>query len=634
VIFKVQAEPGINLKSAGLRFTLNNSSIGCITQPVYLCIFGAHKYQVAYGCLYIKNGLNTPVDTTINAKTNNGLTLNIFTEVIKKTSSISGTVYTGGMPLVKGYVKSLGPKACCKIDASGAYSLPKVFMGHYRKVVATWWTEVNGQKVRHREEKIIDFFSQDMTGFNFGVPPTPTPTFTPSATPTQRPAGDPFYGTQTLKANNQFLEWRKELSIEDASKKTVDWLNNNLHESSIPNIPEGIKGAISCDGFGPNPLILVLFNDGYSYGFATSDDWFGSYPNNNNVVITGDNMTPQPEQNTFNRNSDLEAAEIDYFKPSNILILSPFEWQVFMSKEEGTDGIVNNLKREKYTVHSKITHSSDFTPFLIEDPNFSNGNVYCARVKSTENIPIPDDYENMGNYGLIYIFTHGSEKGIVVCPVIEMEDGTKSPIETFKDANRDWQWKGGSTGRWIETWVPLSHLPSSWPAPNNDKTNVMKVFMLLRDYFASKNNFDEYKDAVVYVNACHSSDLHDCFSGAEIYLGNSTFSDTWWGKNIGYYFFYYMMYGITAPVDVPLPEYITLPPAPTVTPDQPMHVKQAVDMLSLYGVNPDPRNYYILGQGRPIKLEKSDCKLEYFPASPSLSDDVYFPAPVDIWISK
>ena len=127
VIFKVYAEPGINLKSAGLKFTLNNPSIGCITQPVYLCIFGSHKYQVAYGCLYVKNGLNTPIDTIITAKTNSGQTLSIFLEVIKKTASISGTVYTGGMPLVKGFVRSIGTKACCKIDENGNYTLPKVF---------------------------------------------------------------------------------------------------------------------------------------------------------------------------------------------------------------------------------------------------------------------------------------------------------------------------------------------------------------------------------------------------------------------------------------------------------------------------------------------------------------------------
>jgi len=247
LIFKVYSEPGINLKSAGLTFTLNNPSIGCITQPVYLCLFGAHKYQVAYGCVYIKPGLDTPVDTTITAKLNSGQSMNIFLEVIKKTVSISGTVYTGGSPLVKGYVKSLGSKACCKIDASGNYSLPKVFMGHGRSVIATWWTSENGQKIRHREEKVIDFFNADLTDFNFGVLPTPTPTSTPTATPTTRHPGDSFYDARVSEVFVQFEKWESEIGFNEAVKKTENWLKGNV-TSEIP-VPQEIVGA----NLGPSP---------------------------------------------------------------------------------------------------------------------------------------------------------------------------------------------------------------------------------------------------------------------------------------------------------------------------------------------------------------------------------------------
>ena len=240
VIFKVYSEPGINLKSAGLKFILNNSSIGCITQPVYLCLFGAHKYQVAYGCVYIKPGLNTPVDTTITAVLNSGQSMSIFLEVIKKTACISGTVYTEGNTLVKGYVKSLGLKACSKIDSSGNYSLPKVFMGHSRTVIATWWTLENGQKIRHREEKVIDFFNQDVTGFNFGLPPIPTPTLTPTATPTPRYFNDIYYDLRVSELLYQYNQWKKELEPEEATQKTVDWLNGEFGESTIP---DGIKKA-------------------------------------------------------------------------------------------------------------------------------------------------------------------------------------------------------------------------------------------------------------------------------------------------------------------------------------------------------------------------------------------------------
>ena len=46
-IFKVKASPVINLKEAGLTFTLSDSSMGCITEnPIYLRCRGSRKYNV------------------------------------------------------------------------------------------------------------------------------------------------------------------------------------------------------------------------------------------------------------------------------------------------------------------------------------------------------------------------------------------------------------------------------------------------------------------------------------------------------------------------------------------------------------------------------------------------------------
>jgi hypothetical protein len=71
-------------------------------------------------------------------------------EIVKSTASISGTVYTDGAPLIRGHVKSFGPKICSKLDENGNYILKKVFKSHNVKVRATWWTMENGQKIRHR----------------------------------------------------------------------------------------------------------------------------------------------------------------------------------------------------------------------------------------------------------------------------------------------------------------------------------------------------------------------------------------------------------------------------------------------------------------------------------------------------
>jgi hypothetical protein len=367
VIFKVYAEPGINLKSAGLRFTLNNSSIGCITQPVYLCIFGAHKYQVAYGCLYIKNGLNTPVDTTINAKTNNGLTLNIFTEVIKKTASLSGTVYTGGMPLVKGFVHSLGPKACCKLDSNGAYTLPKVFRGHGRSVIATWWTmDENGKKVRHREEKVIDFLNSDLTEFNFGVPPTPT------ATPTFPPPTDKYYDVISNVIIDQKLKWQEELGTIEGIQKTANWLNGTIVNTPLPyNIAQAIQDA----DVDPNDPYTLWFT--FKNGIEACICDSAPIPPDANTYLENKEFYNESSTSTIIANSITPTPYV--FPKRKVLMLLPngFEdrWTGNKIFNDEADSIKSYFIKKKYEVNRygvmNIKLSSDFGWPLIDD-SFNN----------------------------------------------------------------------------------------------------------------------------------------------------------------------------------------------------------------------------------------------------------------------
>ena len=156
------------------------------------------------------------------------------------------------------------------------YTLPKIFRGHGRSVIAIWWTTENGQKIRHREEKIIDFFNSDVTGFNFGVPPTPTPTITPTEVPT--PRTHMFYSQQTLNALPQFFIWEKEVGTVEAAQKTVNWLNG---VEGGPPIPEGIVGADMEYDFVYSPSIYVYFDDGKSYCFYTGYEYMGSFSDSN-----------------------------------------------------------------------------------------------------------------------------------------------------------------------------------------------------------------------------------------------------------------------------------------------------------------------------------------------------------------
>jgi hypothetical protein len=658
VIFKVYSEPGINLKSAGLKFSLkNNPSIGCITQPLYLCIFGAHKYQVAYGCLYVENGLNTPVDTTITATTNSGLTLNIFIEVIKKTSSLSGTVYTGGIPMVKGFVRSLGPKACSKLDASGAYSLPKVFQGHYRKVVATWWTEENGKKVRHREEKIIDFFNSDTVGFNFGVPPTPTPlptatpTFTPSATPTLRPPEDPFYRNQVVKVIGQYEQWENEFGKEQATQMTLDWLNGKV---SAPSAPEGIaQGGID---YVAGTAIGVEFTDGMYQTFGTS---IHSENNVNNKIpkklhVTKNKIVLKEGKNNYKENSfsNITASEITTFKPNKILILSPFDWDIPVPGIS-LETIAQDLEDKGYDVTVRVTHSSDLKltvnpcsiiPPVVGQP-YPVPKYECTLNSngSMENIVSPWDFEHMGGYGLIYILGHGWGESVAGNDITANDSGIiMGPYLLDDEKSFDWvksHWypqafePTRNKGEWNFHWQFIDNLKVHLPGEENIEEESGYIFTIaLRTKFFERlvNNYD-FKDTVIFNATCESAGALDqygydrdglnvVFSNAKFYLGFYRLLNLNVGKGLGYYFFRYLMYGNEEPVGVPYYDSSKVSGTPPTEPKHPMHVKEAFDALDYYKVT------------QVVNNNKYTNELKIFPDTSS--EKVYFPAPVTITVHK
>jgi hypothetical protein len=649
VEFKVYAYPNTNLKDAGLTFTLNDTSLGCISPPIYLCKNGKKSYSQADGCFYAKKGLTTPVSTTITVKTSD-LQIEIPVEIVKTTASISGTVYTGGAPLVRGHVKSFGPKSCSRLDENGNYSLKKVFKAHNVKVRATWWTSENGKKIRHREEKVIDFLNSDLTGFNFGVPPTPTPTSTPGATPTPRP--DIFYADQTLSATLQFEIWKKELGIMDATRKTVNWLNR---EEPGPAIPEGITGACISYLFGPNPSIFVHFDDGESFSFYTGgDDWFGSYPGNNNITVTDDIN----QKNKIKKTPSLQSSNSEpvYFTPAKIFIRSPFEWQV----EGGaisTDNIVNELDSIGFTDYdSKILHSSEIDLLTIRTEErggiYANGYYFYS---DEQNTITPWDYENLGDYGLVYIFTHASEKAFYVCfsPYTYSSRGILEHSQAMKEFKEKYGPKYDLIkypyGVWGEDLVDLP----SWYLPHiprsNGLCNKMVVTYLTREFFKTKNDnpATNFEGSVIYINSCDTEMLNEtlpetypeepfrsalpAFSTAKLFFGNNGPADFRWMQRMGYYFFHYMMYGPVVPELVPGCSSTGPYPGPfsdDFEPNKPMHAKEAIDTLSGYGVNPDPQEYK---EGEKI-LGKSHCKTVVLPENST--DKVYFPGKVDVTIDK
>jgi hypothetical protein len=629
VIFKVQAEPGINLKSAGLKFTLENPSIGCLTQPVYLCILGKNKYQTAYGCLYVKKGLNTPLASNITATTNTGLSLKIFTEIIKSTAKISGTVYTGGTPLVKGFVHSLGTKACCKIDSSGQYSLPKVFMGHYRKVVCTYWTTENGQKVRHREEKVIDFFDKDMTGFNFGVPPMPTPALTPIATPTPREVTDKFYDVRVSNVAYQYNKWEREFSKEEAIQKTADWLNG---QSSIP-VPGEITGA-SRDI--DSNVMWIYFADGMSVFLNFTTD---------NYMIDGSISSPKSKKSLLQEdssnflNKSINSSGIITTKSSKILMLAPFVWQeeiwgynlehrVYTELADKLTAKKDPLDPNKplYEVKKVVTHRSDIVYGTANwDPNDRDKLIVPFQVSTTgkDNIVSPYDYMDMYQYSVIYIATHGFPEGIYCGPFVEDDEDTTTWIQYNKDKIFD---PNHPTGLWTWAYAEEKWDPNTLPVDLNGNKALRKGLFLSKNFFKGQ----DFSGSIIYISACYSGDLKDTFNSADIYLGHAN-KDTGigqksaskWSRPLAYYFFYYMMEGYIDPNDVP--HYVKNPANP-VGPARPMSVNEAYKSLVDQKVNPDPTLW------NDPDTSSQNCKLCLY--QKRTDNEIYFPVPVTITVEK
>jgi len=409
--------------------------VGWVTEPFYLKCMGAWNYNIAYGIFLAKPGLSTPVSTTITAQTSSGISLNIFTEVVKSCASLSGHVGGAGVIPEFGFVYSLGFDAFSCLDESGNYKLNKVFRGHFRNVTAVYWIQENGVLTKHREERVINFFDGDMVNFDLpeGIQPTPT----------IRPAEDPFYFNQLATVTHFFGVWREEFGAESARQKIVEWINGNV-PSSLP-VPEGIvKAYISED---EDTKIMIEFEDGMVIGIMTELLEISERPTENEQSFLNE------ESNGYRKiqTNSIESSAATTFKPEKILILAPFafeswygSWWGHKTVFEDTVYELNNNYNGYYKPMLKSVVTTSDT-FLIDlNDNYTNqdlqtylginaqpalpvlkcklnpgGNLYnivtpwdFGSLYSSAQITLPGDYSPMTDYGMIYIDTHGDSAGV------------------------------------------------------------------------------------------------------------------------------------------------------------------------------------------------------------------------------
>jgi len=694
VIFKVYSDPAINLKEAGLRFTLNNTSLGYVfPMPVYLDICGHSSYTTGYGFFYAKRGLTTPVDTTITAYTNTGLTLDIFTEVIKSSASISGHVYTGGNALVGGYVRSIGPDAFCFLDAEGNYTLSKTFRGHYREIVCVYWVREGEQVVRHREEKVIEFFNGDLTGFNFGLIPTPTPTSTPTPLTTLREPTDPFYCETSMRVMIQRDRWAEDLGLEQAVQKTVNWLNGNMTDYPIP---EGIAWA-KVDDSDPT-IIWIKFTDGRLRFIATNP-------------LINDNLNSQdsiPKQLNKETHSNLQR-NTTTVGSDKVKILAPFAWidntdmsvygriwQKLVAANYDKRGSickattladveVNMIDDEQHiykttrsftndtitaiSTYIKDTTGKDITEaqkktleYLVErnyefekkveikdlsiafpDPNqidviwdnMMKTNYYKIDcIIKSENIIRPEDFQDLTNYGVIYIKTHGLNYEIGCGPIYKGDNYLKDH-GWLNDNNKYDPNDPNSTGIWCVGYLPYNI---------HDKTHNIEIYFLTKNFFKTLPNQD-FSKSLIYINACYSFNFLELpdnpLHSAKAYLGFSKAAGTEWANYISYYFFLYLIEGYQRPIEVfPGNASFNLSDPDPYPPAEPMSIQKALATFSQVlwtrpkypteFANPDPNPYD--PQFYNPNDNPTDCELKLTVKDPN--EDIYFPVPVTITVEK
>jgi len=660
-----------NLKTAKLSFTLNNTSIGYVSPPVYLCVFGKNKYTKAYGFIYFKRNLTTPIDTIITAKTNTGLSLDIPVEVVKSTASISGKVFVGNKQLIKGYVKSLGPKAYCKLDSAGNYSLPKVYRGHDRKVCAVWYTLENGKKVKHKQVKVIDFFNGDVSGFNFGEEATPTPIATPTETPTPRPPWDSYYNTKVSNVIYQINQWEKEgISKEETIQKTIDWLNGNNQD--LPK-PEGISKASKFLPYNEK-VIWIDFDDGMGVSLNLEDDI--ALPDHiSNSKIKAQNSDIYKDNNKEKRSSVKLKSTASTVRSANTIILDSFMWNhqeedKLIWEPQGFDYIVGDDPYNADTVSGKIGKKLEeiyskypnikITRKLVTKSNFEydpniiyyhprppeddpNALVITCKLRSDYLMVRPDDFKHFDQYGIIYIDAHSDGIGIECSVLCENDTYLKTWMGLDPNGTTSTMWHYGHENAqkdksfWYINfdkstengyYIPVIMLTPYWIGCNEDP------------FLYDPDKYQDFKNSLVFLNCCmgSASFLTLCFhyenniggnltKGADFFIGPENKAFGSWTSAYAYHFFYYMINHLTKPICIPGFED---------TGDMlsnnyyPMSAKEAYDSLKKYNVDPDPLKDKYLKDKNGKLIDGASGVMRCY----TIDKEIYFPAPAEITVKK
>jgi len=638
-LFKVFSIPPADLRGS-LVFEFNDLSAGTMTPPFFLKIKGEMNYNLACGVFRANETAVKGKETKIS--NGNGNNLYVPVDIVHETSSVSGKVHTGGEPLIKGHVTSIGPKSSCHLDENGNYVLPEVFQGSYRKVTATWWTEVGGKQVKHTEIKYIENLAGDVTNFDFGVSVEPTPT--------PRHPMDPVYQENVAQVISQFELWQAESGDVEAIRKTNSWLNGELPSPPHPEFI--IESAIESE---EPPLIWIRFAD--AWGVRINFGSLMTIPPDPNISssysysdreqsIPGTRQAIAPTP-TFNPNADTPSS-------SDILIMAPFAWY---DKAEGLAppdeytvyyGLANYLESKNYLVTKKVISVEDFLPGEVFEVDHDE--VEIPNITDPDKCVRPEDfYEIRNNYGVVYLRTADTDfdpfrpdkyAGLYCGPI-------------FSNDETMYNWIYNNLDYAIMS-DPLGGLPPvgvNWFIDYIEARNLgrhIPVIVLEEDFFNDSTNFPENSmDSILYVSVSSSQiSNHPIFSKlknmcSNTYIGWDYYCYQPFGDIVSYFFFRYMIFGYdtkpelndypkTIDKDAPVPIEFTVNTVDPAERMAPMNVKDVYNKLEDLGLVTDENTYVIYitdDYGNILNtIWWSGGSLEFSNLLPDPSKDTYFPS--------
>jgi len=273
-----------------------------------------------------------------------------------------------------------------------------------------------------------------------------------------------------------------------------------------------------------------------------------------------------------------------------------------------------------YDVTSKVILNPNGVAYPVIAYKFAICNILNER-----NIIRPSDFENIDEYGVIFIDADTSLFGrgddIIACPLYyEREDIIEEETKNWLMSHLgDWSWTLGNVDRYLDwdnygpDWKP----PLAW-------TSCLMI-TLTREFF----NKQDFSGSLVFIHGDNSWKLSQevrssvtgailppAFQDAQVYLGFTDWLNPEWSIPLSYYFFYYMMHEFKQPVMFDA-EYPFYPP-----PAGPLNVGDAWNMLAGVNENPVPPYYHTSWW--------DDTTTLYYKGI----DNTYFPVPVMIEITE